>query len=61
MTPPSASPYVSDELLVRGLMAWTHLYGAISFELYGHLVGAVEEYDVWFDHQVDRLADMIEL
>lgn len=56
-----AGPYVSDDLLVRGLMAWTHVYGAISFELFGHLVGAVEEYDVWFNHQVDRLADMIEL
>jgi AcrR family transcriptional regulator len=56
-----AGPYLSDDLLVRGLMAWTHVYGAISFELFGHLVGAVEDYNVWFDHQVDRLADMIEL
>jgi hypothetical protein len=40
---------------------WTYIYGAISFERYGHLVGAVEEYDVWFNHQVDRLVDMIEL
>jgi hypothetical protein len=28
---------------------------------FGHLVGAVQDYKVWFDHQVDRLADMIEL
>src|SRR4029453_8261832 len=45
-----AGPYLSDDLLVRGLMAWTHVYGAISFELFGHLVGAVEDYNVWFDH-----------
>jgi hypothetical protein len=51
MTPPSATWTAS----------WTHIYGAKSLELYGHLVGAVEDYDVWFDHQVDRLADMIEL
>ena len=25
-----------DDLIVRGLMAWTYLFGAISFELFGH-------------------------
>ncbi len=51
MTPPSAT----------WTAPWTHKCGAISFELYRHLVGAVEEYDMWFDHQVNRLRDMIEL
>jgi AcrR family transcriptional regulator len=27
---------VPDELLLRGLMAWTYLFGAVSFELFGH-------------------------
>ena len=29
-------PSVPDELVVRGLIAWTHLFGAVSFEVFGH-------------------------
>ena len=32
---------VPDELLVRGLMAWTYLFGAVSFELFGHRHGVL--------------------
>lgn len=27
---------VPDELVVRAVMAWTHLFGAVSFEMFGH-------------------------
>jgi AcrR family transcriptional regulator len=33
---PFVPPNVPDELLLRGLMAWTYLFGAVSFELFGH-------------------------
>ena len=35
-TRPFVPPHVPDDLLIRGLMAWTYLFGAISFELFGH-------------------------
>ena len=52
---------VSPDLMARGLMAWTWLYGAVSFELFGHLVGSVDDPDVFFGHQVDRMARVVGL
>lgn len=44
------------ETVRRALMAWTALYGSISFELFGHLVGSVADSSAWFDEVVVRLA-----
>ena len=35
-------PGTTPEWAVRGLMAWTWLFGAVSFELFGQLTGAVD-------------------
>jgi AcrR family transcriptional regulator len=43
-------------LVVRTLMAWTTVFGTISFELFGHLVGSVSDADAYFDIVIDRLA-----
>lgn len=45
---------VPDPVLVRGLHAWTQLFGLISFELFGHLHGVVDDHDAHFDLQVRR-------
>jgi AcrR family transcriptional regulator len=45
--------------IVRGLMAWTQLFGLISFELFGHLVGSVADYDVLFDESVSKMAEFV--
>jgi AcrR family transcriptional regulator len=34
---------VPDELVIRGLMAWTYLFGAVSFELFGHLHNVIAD------------------
>ena len=34
-------PGTTEERAVRGLMAWTWLFGAVSLELFGQLTGAV--------------------
>lgn len=47
---------VTVELVVRTLMAWTTVFGTISFELFGHLVGSVSEPDDYFDAVIERLA-----
>jgi AcrR family transcriptional regulator len=52
---------VSDDLLIRALMAWTHLFGAISFELFGHRVGTVSDHDAFFDHEMRRIAHFVGL
>ncbi|MCS5721251.1 TetR/AcrR family transcriptional regulator [Herbiconiux sp. CPCC 203407] len=44
------------ELVVRTLMGWTTVFGTISFELFGHLVGSVSQPDDYFEIVIDRLA-----
>ena len=50
---------VSDDVLSRGLLAWTMMFGTISFELFGHLHGAITDYDAFFEVQVRRAADVV--
>lgn len=52
---------IDDELLARGLLAWTALYGMVSFELFGQYRGSVEHGAAFFDHQLTRLADYLAL
>ena len=49
-----AAPGASDEVLSRGLWAWTGLFGTISYELFGHFHRIIDDYDAYFDHQVRR-------
>jgi hypothetical protein len=54
-------PNVEPELFVRALMAWTTLFGTVSFELFGHYVGSVTSYCQMFDVVVEELADFVGL
>lgn len=47
---------VSDEVVMRTLMAWTSLFGTVSFELFGHYVGSVSDHAAYFDLVAERLA-----
>ncbi|MEY2571156.1 MAG: hypothetical protein QOE63_1506 [Acidimicrobiaceae bacterium] len=47
-----AAAEVPDEVLSRGLLVWTQVLGAISYELFGHLHNVVHDYDAFFDLQV---------
>jgi AcrR family transcriptional regulator len=51
-----AAPGVPDDVLSRGLAAWTEMFGLISFELFGHLHQVIEDYDAFFDHQMRQAA-----
>lgn len=44
------------EVGMRTMMAWTTIFGTISFELFGHLVGSVEDYGAYFDQVAVRVA-----
>lgn len=52
---------VPTDLMVRGLMAWTYLFGAVSFEVFGHRHNVIADPDAFFDHEVRRLARMVGL
>ncbi|MEU4362805.1 TetR/AcrR family transcriptional regulator [Promicromonospora sp. NPDC023987] len=43
------------EVVRRALMAWTALFGTLSFELFGHLVGSVTDPEAWLDEVALRL------
>lgn len=45
-----------DALLLRGVASWATVVGTISFELYGHLVNAVDDHEAHFDHVIRTLA-----
>ena len=53
-----ASP-VAPDVLVRAVIAWTQLFGMISWELFGQFVGTFEPADALFAHAVDQLATFV--
>ncbi|SOD72852.1 TetR family transcriptional regulator [Jatrophihabitans sp. GAS493] len=46
---------IPEAAMARGVGLWSQIVGLISFELFGHLVGGVADYDAFFDYQL-RLA-----
>jgi AcrR family transcriptional regulator len=43
---------IPDDVLVRGLCAWASLFGAVNFELFGHLHNVISDYAAYFDAQM---------
>jgi AcrR family transcriptional regulator len=54
-------PALDETVRVRALLAWSAVYGTISFELFGHFVGSVLDADRWFDRAMGELAGLIGL
>ena len=52
---------LDDTVRVRALLAWSAVFGTISFELFGHFVGSVEDGDRYFDRAMGELAGLIGL
>ncbi len=52
---------VAPDVLVRAVIAWTQLFGMISFELFGQFVGSFEPADVLFAYAVAQLAAFVGL
>ena len=52
---------VPPDALVRAVMAWTQLFGMISFELFGQLVGSFDPADALFAHTAAELAAFVGL
>ncbi|MEV8443089.1 TetR/AcrR family transcriptional regulator [Actinosynnema sp. NPDC051121] len=52
---------IGDDLLARGYLAFSALFGLISFELFGQYQGSLTDCAAHFDHQLGRLADVLGL
>ena len=52
---------VPSEVVTRSLMAWTELFGLISMELFGHLVGSVADDDAFFDRAIELMGRFVGL
>ncbi len=54
---------LSDQALLRALTSWSALFGAISFELFGHTHNVIDDdpavRDSYFDAQIDLMLSMI--
>lgn len=55
------APEVSEPIMVRALIAWTELFGAINFELFGRFNNTIEELDSWYDLQAHAMATYLGL
>ncbi|WP_369139461.1 TetR/AcrR family transcriptional regulator [Modestobacter versicolor] len=54
-------PAIDDRVRARALLAWSGLYGTISFELFGHFAGVVLDPDAFFDDAMRDLAGLLGL
>lgn len=55
------APDLPGAVIVRALIAWTQLFGMISFELFGQLVGSADPADEFFEHTVGQMSDFLGL
>ncbi|TCM40443.1 TetR/AcrR family transcriptional regulator [Kribbella sp. VKM Ac-2568] len=49
---------VMEERLDRVLVAWTHLFGVLNFEVFGRLDDMIEARTEYFDHHMSLMADL---
>lgn len=52
---------VPAQIMARGMVAWTELFGAVTFELFGRLNNVIDDRTAWFDYQVGVLAKLVGL
>lgn len=48
-----------NPVLARAMIAWTQLFGMVSFELFGHLKGSVDPASEFFGYTVEQMAEFI--
>lgn len=55
------APELPAAMWPRVLIAWTQLFGMISFELFGQFVGSVDPSEDFFEHAIAHMADFVGL
>jgi AcrR family transcriptional regulator len=56
-----AFPGLPAGTLSRGMTAWVHLFGMLSFEVFGHFINTIHDLDAYFTHQMDAMAGLVGL
>lgn len=51
-------PGLPEKVLTRGTIAWIHIFGAVSFELFGQLNNVIEAREDYFEHQMLIMAEL---
>lgn len=54
----AVAPGLPEHLVVRGAVAWTQLFGMVTFELFGQYANTLDPADAFFEHTVARMADL---
>jgi AcrR family transcriptional regulator len=57
----AGAPGLPGPLVALGAMAWTQLFGLVSFELFGQLRNALDPADAFFGYAVDQMSDFLGL
>ncbi|HEV2779324.1 MAG TPA: TetR/AcrR family transcriptional regulator [Actinophytocola sp.] len=52
---------VTAPIMARAMIAWTQLFGAISFEVFGRLNNTIDHRTDWYDYQARTMATFIGL
>jgi hypothetical protein len=52
-------PEVPDDVVTRAVIAWTGLFGMVSFELFGQFNNVITHRDELFDHNMTCLARLV--
>jgi AcrR family transcriptional regulator len=55
------APSLPPEVFAHGTIAWIHLFGAVSFELFGQLNNVIVARDEYFDYQMGQIAGLVGL
>jgi AcrR family transcriptional regulator len=55
------APNVGEAVMARALIAWTELFGAVSFEIFGRFKNTITDLETWFDHQALAMAAFLGL
>jgi AcrR family transcriptional regulator len=55
------APGTPAPIIARGLIAWTQLFGMVSFELFGQLVGSADPAGEFFGYAIEQMADYVGL
>jgi hypothetical protein len=50
---------VSDDAIIRSLAAWTQLFGAVNFEVFGRLSDIIEDAEAVFDQSVREMGAFV--
>jgi AcrR family transcriptional regulator len=57
----AVAPNLPPEVFASGTIAWIHIFGAVSFELFGQLNNVIEARDEYFDYQMGQIAKLVGL